>query len=306
MKPLLSITTFNIDRYTTLENFLNEYREIGLDTLELNGRIRQYVIDALFPYLYKGEIKISSLHNYCPKPEIMNNGELQLSSLNEETRRQAVYYTCKTIETAHYVGAGAVVLHMGEVEGLKTLMDMLKDLYRCGEKDSLEFISLKSRLMEQRRENKAAYVKACEKSFIELSDFIARRNYNIKLGLENRYYHGEIPLLEEYDMWFEQYSQLPIYLWYDFGHGEVQHNLTLIDKYEILEKHGERLLGLHVHDCIGVDDHKVPGTGDIDFDCMKKYLRPDVLMVLEYGYGVQPVSKIAEGVEYLKQKGMVK
>jgi len=306
LKPLLSITTFNIDRYTTIENFLNEYREIGLDTLELNGRVRQHVIDALFPYLYKGEIKISSLHNYCPRPEIMDNGELQLSSLDEETRSLAVRYTCNTIEMAHRVGAKAVVIHMGEVEGLKTLMDMLKDLYRCGEKDSLEFIALKSRLMEQRRKNKAAYVKACEKSFIELSDFIARRNYSIKLGLENRYYHGEIPLVEEYDIWFEQYSQLPIYLWYDFGHGEVQHNLTLIDKYEILERHGERLLGLHIHDCIGIDDHRVPGTGEIDFEFVKKYLRPDVLRVLEYGYGVQPVSKIAEGVEYLKQKGMVK
>jgi hypothetical protein len=64
MEPIVAITAFNIDRYTTVEAFLDEYRTIGLDTIELNGRVRQHVIDALMPYIEREEIRICSLHNF--------------------------------------------------------------------------------------------------------------------------------------------------------------------------------------------------------------------------------------------------
>ena len=301
----LSITTFNIDWYTTLENFLEDYREIGLDTLELNGRVTRRVIEELFPHIEKGIIKISSLHNYCPKIEIAEEDGVQLSALDEETRKLAVQHTKVTIETARMVGAKAVVLHTGSVEGLKTLMNELKELYQAGKKDSMEYNDIRNRLIEQRKNDREKYASACEKSLIELSEFISRKNFDIKLGLENRLNHGEIPIVTEYDEWFDKYCDLPIFLWYDYGHGEVQHNLGLIDKNEIFHRHGKRLLGLHIHDCEGINDHILPGTGTIKFDFIKDHLRPDVLRVLEYGKKIKPIGKIPEGIEYLRKTGIL-
>ncbi len=51
MKPIVAITAFNIDRYTNVKAFLDEYRLVGMNTLELNGRVRQHVIDDLMPYI---------------------------------------------------------------------------------------------------------------------------------------------------------------------------------------------------------------------------------------------------------------
>ncbi len=299
----LSITTFNIDRFTTLEEFLSEYREIGLSTMELNGRVPQFVIDGLLPLIDRGELKISSLHNFCPKPEV-DEKELLLSSLDEDNRKKAVELTIKTIETAERVGARGIVVHSGTVEGISDINKKLIGLFRDGKKDSPEYDKIKTELIERRRKERHRYDAACEKSLYELSDFISRKNYQVRLGLENRYNYYQIPLYYEYDEWFDKYEDLPIYLWYDFGHGEALHTLSLINKYELLQKHGKRLLGFHIHDCIGIDDHKVPGTGSVDFMFVKDYLRPDIIKVLEYGRRFT-LCEIKQGIEYLKSVGLI-
>jgi sugar phosphate isomerase/epimerase len=305
MKPIVAITAFNIDRYTTVEAFLEEYRVVGLETIELNGRVRQHVIDELVPYIERGEIRISSLHNFCPRPEVLDKVDLRLSSPDEEARRLAVAHTCNTIATAQRLGAKAVVLHAGEILPLRPLMARLKELGRAGQQGSAAFTRLKSELVDRRRREQDPYVKAAERSLVELCEFVARERVTVKLGLENRDYYNQIPQHPEYDAWFERYGDLPIYLWYDFGHGEILENLGLGDKRALLERHGSRLLGLHLHDCKGVQDHAIPGSGDVNFGVVKPYLHPGVLRVLEYGRRVQPVSRIAEGIRYLREREII-
>lgn len=301
----LSITTFNIDRYTTLESFLREYRGIGLNTVELNGRVPQEVIDELLPYIDRGDLRISSLHNFCPKPVIgIDEKELQLSSLDEQKRCMAVSLTRKTIETAERVGAKAVVLHMGKVEGLSEIERKLSELYRAGRRGDDEFLCLRNELIDKRFVMREKYVDASSKSLCELSEFIVKKGYSIKLGLENRYRYYEIPTVSEYDLWFDKYRDHPVFFWYDFGHGEVLRKLSLLNRDELFNRHGNRLIGLHIHDCSGIDDHLVPGSGDIDFSFIKSYLRPDVLRVLEYGRRFE-LNDIAGGIDYLKRTGIL-
>lgn len=302
MIPGLSITTFNIDRYTTLESFLREYKEIGINILELNGRVPQLVIDELYPFIERGEIKISSLHNFCPKQDI-DEREIQLSSLDNTMRKIAVDLTIETIEAANRVGARAIVLHVGGMKELADLEGSLRELYRANRQDSTEYNLIRDKLIHERTEVAKRYTQSYEKSLYELSDFIIKKNYDIKLGLENRYYYYEIPFIDEYDELFSQYPELPIYLWYDFGHGDVLHNLSLIDKHELLRRHGKRLVGLHIHDCRGIGDHMVPGTGDIDFTHIKEYLNPSIIKVLEYGRRFDTKS-IVQGIRFLENSGV--
>jgi sugar phosphate isomerase/epimerase len=111
--------------------------------------------------------------------------------------------------------------------------------------------------------------------------------------------------MDEYDAWFDKYDGAPIYLWYDFGHGAILDNLGLGDSSTLFERHSHRLLGLHLHDCRGIQDHIVPGTGDIDFAFVRPYLGPDVLRVLEYGQRVHPIVRIREGIEHLREVGVL-
>jgi sugar phosphate isomerase/epimerase len=303
-QPIVGITAFNIDRYTTVEAFLREYDEIGLRTIELNGRVRQHVIDALQPYIERGEVWISSLHNYCPRPDILDEIDLRLSSPDEPLRRLAVQHTRHTIDTASRLGARAVVLHAGEILPLRPLVTVLKDLYRAEQQDSVEYVRGRDELVALRRREGPLYVRAAERSITELAEYVARAGLDVRLGLETRDYYNQIPQLVEFDAWFERLDSAPVDLWYDLGHGEIVENMGLGSKAALFERHGVRLGGLHLHDCLGIRDHLVPGEGAIDFAFLLPHLRSDVLRVLEYGSKVQPVARIKDGIAYLAAAGM--
>ena len=303
-QPIVAITAFNIDRYTTVEAFLQEYRQIDLGAIELNGRVGQPVIDDLRPYVERGEIRISSLHLFCPRPEVAGPEDLNLASPDEAARRVAVTLAMNTISAAQRLGARAVVVHPGHIPPLRPLSERLKELYRAGEQGSARYAAVRDELGRERRAQRQPYLDAGERSLVELAEHAAGTVPRVRLGLENNVYR-HLLLLEEYDDWFERYDGAPIGLWFDIGHAQVQENLGLGGMEPLLQRHGRRLLGLHLHDCLGIDDHLVPGTGEIDFAIVRPYLRPDVLRVLEYGSRVQPVSRIAEGVRYLREQGVL-
>ena len=304
-QPIVAITAFNIDRYTTVEGFVAEYRLIGLDTIELNGRVRERVIVDLLPYIERGEIKISSLHTFCPQPEVADAEEPNLASPDEEERRAALRRAQKTIATAGRLGASAVVVHAGAMPALRPLAEEVKELYRAGRGDSAGFARLRAELVERRRREGELFVQAAERSVVELAEYVERQGWRVRLGLENRDLCGQIPQAEEYDAWFARYPDAPIGLWFDTGHAQILQSLGLGDQRALLERHGERLVGLHLHDCLGVDDHIVPGSGGVDFDLLRPYLRPDVLRVLEYGRRIQPVERIVDGIRYLRERGIL-
>ena len=303
-EPIVAITAFNVDRYTAVEPFLHEYRLIGLDAIELNGRVRQHVIDDLTPHVEREEIRISSLHIFCPRPDDVDPEDLNLASPAEEARRLAVTCARDTVATAQRLGARAVVVHPGQIPSLRPLSTQLSALYREGEQARPRFAAAREAMVRRRREERQPYVDAAERSLAELAGFIARQGWSVRLGLENNLYR-HLPLLDEYDAWFERFDGAPIGLWFDIGHAWCLENLGLGEMGPLLERHSERLVGVHLHDCIGLHDHLVPGTGEIDFSVLKPYLRPDVLRVLEYGSRVQPVERIADGIVYLREKGIL-
>jgi len=53
--------------------------------------------------------------------------------------------------------------------------------------------------------------------------------------------------------------------WHDAGHAEVLHRLGLIDRHAWLDGWSRRLVGAHLHDVIGLGDHRAPGDGDVDW-----------------------------------------
>ncbi|MBW2138526.1 MAG: TIM barrel protein [Deltaproteobacteria bacterium] len=87
----------------------------------------------------------------------------------------------------------------------------------------------------------------------------------IGLGIENRYYYYELPTLDNLRTIFEEFEGSPIGYWHDTGHAHANEVLGIIRRGELLEAYGGRLLGIHVHDARGLEDHLVPGAGEIDF-----------------------------------------
>ena len=89
--------------------------------------------------------------------------------------------------------------------------------------------------------------------------------------------------------------------WHDVGHAQVNENLSLIPPGSLLKNYGDRLIGIHLHDTAGLEDHLAPGTGEIDFTLLKSYLKSDTLTVLELKPQT-PEFEVIQGIRFIREK----
>src|SRR5881275_3258832 len=101
-------TCWNSSRHTDGRPMLREIRDMGFEYAELSHGIRISLLPGVFQAVDAGEIKISSLHNFCPLPMGVNHAApniFKFTSDNPRERENALKHTLKTIETAARVKA---------------------------------------------------------------------------------------------------------------------------------------------------------------------------------------------------------
>jgi sugar phosphate isomerase/epimerase len=72
------------------------------------------------------------------------------------------------------------------------------------------------------------------------------------------------------------------------GHASVHGNLGVQDPMDWIRAHGGSLLGTHIHDTRGMEDHLAPGEGDTDFTALTACFRPEIVKILELRPSVSP------------------
>jgi sugar phosphate isomerase/epimerase len=144
---------------------------------------------------------------------------------------------------------------------------------------------------------------AVRHSLIELAEYASERN--IRLGLENRAYYFEIPLPDELDDLLNLGYDKVIGFWYDVGHAELLAQLGFHKHEEWLRRFSARIIGVHLHDVVGIDDHRVAGSGQIDWEMVARYLPADALRTCEFQNHNTP-EQVAAGIKLLVEKGCVK
>src|SRR5208283_5010390 len=105
-------TCWNSHRHTDGRAMLREIQSLGFDHAELSHGIRISLLPGILEAVDAGEMKISSLHNFCPLPMGVLHAAPNLykfSSTNSRERENAWRHTLKTTETAERVKARAVV-----------------------------------------------------------------------------------------------------------------------------------------------------------------------------------------------------
>ncbi len=278
---------------------IKEIKEVGFDRIELNFALTSRNICDIISIKDKEGIEISSVHNFCPMPAGARTNEASpdhypLSSMDEKTRKRAVQTTKTTIETARKLGASVVVLHLGRVEikdRTRKLASVL-DVKRYRER-------VKDKMTEERAKEAPRYFEKALLSVEELLGFAKKKD--IILGVENRYYYREIPSPDEIAILLERFNDSHIGYWHDVGHAQLFENLRIYDhKRDFLERFSERLIGIHIHDIKGIDDHRAPLQGDFDFSILKPYIRPDTFVVLEIQFPAD-ADDIKKGTGHLKR-----
>lgn len=266
---------------------LDVVADYGIQRIELDCRITKTQFQQIKAGLKQTPIQVGSLHNYCPfpalKPNVPPGGDyFELASLDRSERALAIEWTTRTIENANDLEAELVVLHCGAVE-MKPNHRRIYDQYQAGPENEQRLDDLVSTELAQRRRQQMPHLDAIRFSLDRLLN--VAQTYGVTLGLENRFHYFEIPDSEEFAVLFTEFEGAPIGYWHDTGHAHAQEVLRVVSQADLLTTHGDRLVGIHLHDATGLNDHLAPGKGEIDFAILKPYLKADPTVVIELAPG---------------------
>ena len=290
---------WNSHRHTDGRAMLREIRDLGFEYAELSHGIRISLLPGIFEAVDAGEMKISSVHNFCPLPMGVDRPAPNIYKFSADDRREresALKHTLKTLDTAVRVGAKLVVLHTGAVD-MKDYTDRLIDMVGEKQRGTPKYDKLCAEAREKRESKKArAYENALE-SIRKIVDEAKPRS--LKLGIENREALEEIPFESDYKWFLNELRDPTVVYWHDTGHAQIKENLGFISHRQFLEERSDRLYGFHVHDVeFPGRDHRPPGNGCIDWAALKPLVKPEHLKVLELSPSLSPADA-RRGAEFI-------
>ena len=280
--------------------------ELGVDKVELEYRLTSPMLAEILPLIREKRVGVLSLHHPFPLPEGVPRDKadgdvFSLSSLDQEERFAAVKWAKRTLEWAEKLEVQAVILHMGRV-AMNDPMKILKNLFdkkKIATEEGREAIATQKAVRAQRE---GKYLDAALHSLEKLAKEAEKRN--ILLGLENRGNIQEIPDFQELSVFLEEFAGGPVFYWHDIGHATIQEKLGILPAGKWLESFHANLIGVHLHGCRGYDDHKAPGSGEEDYSLLKKFLRPEVLRIVETHHRSSP-EELSRGLDFLRAEGII-
>jgi len=278
---------------------LREIRDLGFEYAELSHGVRISLLPGIIEAVDGGEIRISTLHNFCPLPMGVNQASPNLfkfSSQQSRERENAWRYSLKTLETAQRLQAKLVVLHLGCID-MKDYTGKLIELVGAGQQHSPKYEKLCAEAIDKREQKKERHIQLAGEMLARLIAEAEARG--LRLGIENREALEEIPLESDFTLFFKEFPSPSLCYWHDTGHAQIKENLGFIHHAMHLGSLADRLAGFHIHDVqFPARDHCPPGAGKVDFGALKPMVKPEHIKVFEMSPGVA-VEDLKRGVEYL-------
>jgi sugar phosphate isomerase/epimerase len=276
-------TCWNSGRHTAGEEMLREIKsELGFDVIELGHGIRLSLMPGIQKMFDAGEVRFTSLHNFCPLPvEVMTASPdcYKFSAVSSGERERAVKQTFQTIDFAARLNAPFVVLHLGRAN-MSPITDRLIELAKTGKYLSRKYVRLKVEAVQKREKIAPAYLQRVKDCVHRIIEHAASKN--VRIALEARRGYEEIPTERELPVLLDEMNCTQLGYWHDFGHSQIKDNLGFVDHAEWLRIIGPRAFGSHVQDCVWpAKDHEAPFTGDVNFEKLVPLLPTNCLFVWE-------------------------
>jgi sugar phosphate isomerase/epimerase len=294
-------TCWNSARHTDGRAMLREIRELGFEYAELSHGIRISLVPGILDAVKAGEMKISSVHNFCPLPVGVDRPAPNLyefSAERDRDRQLAFKHTVNTLDFAQRVGAPIVVTHFGSMD-LKDYTGKLKELLERGEKGTEKFQRFAAEAEAAREAKKKKSFDRARETLREL--YGEAKHRGVKFGIEIREAVEELPVESDFGTLLKEFPAPVVYYWHDTGHAQIKQELGFINHAQFLAARADRLAGFHVHDVkFPARDHFPPGGGDIDFAALAPFVKPEHVKVFELSPRV-PLESVQRGVAHLKK-----
>ncbi len=277
-------TSWLSPRHSEGHDISQEARELGFEYIEVSHGTKITQLPGLLDAVNAGEIKISSLHNFCPAPvEVMIDAPdaFEFTSPRAWERERAISLTKKTIEMATRFRTDLVVIHIGSVP-MKSITQELEQIVSEGGLYSRKFTELKLKLVAAREKASREHLDRVRAALAQLLPECEK--HRVRLGIETRSHYEQIPNQREMSVLLQEYRDCPwIGSWHDFGHVQRQANLALLDHEIYLREIAPHLLGCHVHDVQWpARDHRTPlSAGGVAFEKLLPHLPPGVPLIWE-------------------------
>jgi sugar phosphate isomerase/epimerase len=155
--------------------------------------------------------------------------------------------------------------HQLSTVDLNFLKEKLYQLYYQHSVKSKEYGGLAQRLEEERRLRAKPYFEAAKMSLDRLANSALKRE--VRLGIETRDSFHEIPQFDEMENILEEFEGGPIGYWHDVGHAEKTSRLGFTPHGDWLSRFKERMIGVHLHDVTGLQDHYLIRKYGLGFRC---------------------------------------
>ena len=292
-------TSFISNRITNGEALVERISELPVDGIELEYRISRTTFEQMRSPLKQSGREIVSIHNFFPTPlftpPVQGSGDLfLLSAQDAEERQRAVYWSKRTIEHANDLEAPVVILHCGRAD----ISPELKQLYEFHKNNQVESPEAQIFLQRKRSERNQAIPGHLDALLFSIDQLIRyAEKQGVVLGIENRYHYHELPTPSVLHRLLAEFKGGPLGYWHDTGHAHANEVLGFIEPGMLLQDFGQDIVGMHWHDAVGLDDHLVPGQGEIDFSALEPYLNDNLPIVIELKPGTSSRG-VEDGIKF--------
>ncbi len=302
LKPTLSLSTsWCSNRHTDGYAMLQEMAGLGFEYVELSHGIRITLVPGILRAIEEGVVKVGSAHNFCPLPTGITHAAPNLfepSALDSREHDQWLRHTKRSIDFAAQVKARVLVCHLGSVRffwfnpagALARYAEHHPDMKAASDKS---YQALLAKSLARLRKRMGPFWDQTKASVNEILAYAAEKK--VKLGFENREKFEELPLDGDYPAFLDGLPpDASAGYWHDTGHADIKQTMGLLDHRQHLQKMAPRLIGFHLHDVNKEGrDHQPVGSGEIDFQMVSEFWRPEHLLVIELSQRIDVEGVIA-------------
>lgn len=269
---------------------LVEARDLGFEYVELSHGTRIVLVEGILRALEEGVVKVSSTHNFCPLPMGINHAAPNLfepSARQPQEHDQWLRHTKRSIDFTAKVGSGAMVTHLGSMQffwsnPVRKIMRNLRQNEDIDPATDEKHRKILEKACLKLRNRMPAYWQQVQDSLEEVRTHALENG--VTLGCENREKFQELPVDADFPTFLaglDKEGKSHCGYWHDTGHAELKADMGMINHREQLENNVDRLVGWHLHDVADGDDHHPIGHGQIDFDMVSSFWRPEHRLTLE-------------------------
>jgi putative hydrolase of the HAD superfamily len=290
-----------VGRFAEFNDFRKTAHSLGFRSIELNHQIDLNVLERM----EFNHHEVSGVHEPCPADvsmPVLKQKDWLISSLDEENRRLGIRMVKRSINLARQLGAPRLILHAGQIKGMNDLEGKIRKLYQSGKGTSSEFNQLVKAAKKFKDRKTQAHLEAAFTSLQELVEYAS--SYSIQIGIENRYHYLDLPGLDEMQTLLSVANPAQLGFVFDVGHAMALDHLGFYKFDEWLDRYSSRIIGVHLHDVNGIEDHLAPGLGKVDFRRIASYLPKDAFRTLEVKVNSTP-EQITAGMKLLQESGIL-